>query len=278
MLKIHSKTFNPEVLYVFDHFNQGPASGKEHAHDFLELTILLSGEAFYIIDEETHFLKEETVLILNPKMMHQEYVKAGMENVQIHIGLRHFNFPGYPKNFFPLKTNIVRLGDYQESFFATCREIIQERTEAKPGYELILKALVFKLIVYLFRDDRTSLSEDQLLIPEQEKQQFVNEIRLYIENHYDDDLTINHIAQEFYTNPSSLSRSFKKYTGDTPINYLINYRLEKAQNLIRSTPSLSIKEVAKSVGYDDSLYFSKLFKKRFGESPSFFSEKQNNSS
>lgn len=272
MLKIHSKTFNPEVLYVFDHLNRGPASGKKHSHDFLELTILLSGQSFYTIDDETHALEEETILVFNPGMEHMEYTEVGMENIQIHIGLRHFNFPGYQKDFLPIESHIIQLGDYKEKFFATCQEIIQERNEAKPGYELILKALVFKLIIYLFRDSHTTLSEDQLLVPEQEKQEFVNDIKLYIENHYAQDLTIDHIAHEFYTNPTTLSRSFKKYSGDSPINYLINYRLEKAKTIIETNPALSIKEIAQSVGYDDSLYFSKLFKKRYGESPSFYAE------
>ena len=272
MLTIHSKTFNPEVLYVFDTVNSGPASGKKHTHDFFELSIILSGESFYVINDEKHYLVEETVLVLNPGVNHMDYTDEGMKNVQIHIGLRHFNFPGYKRDFLPLESNIIQLGNYKEPFFETCREIIRERNDAKPGYELVLKALVYKLIVYLFRDDSTTLSEDQLLIPDKEKQELVNEIQLYIENHYHEDLSLEQIAHEFYTNSTTLSRLFKQFSGDTPINYLINYRLEKAKNLLLSDTSLSIKDVAKSVGYEDSLYFSKLFKKRFGESPTFFAE------
>lgn len=272
MLTIHSKTFNPEVLYVFDTVNSGPASGKKHTHDFFELSIILSGESFYVINDEKHYLVEETVLVLNPGVNHMDYTEEGMKNVQIHIGLRHFNFPGYKRDFLPLESNIIQLGNYKEPFFETCREIILERNDAKPGYELVLKALVYKLIVYLFRDDSTTLSEDQLLIPDKEKQELVNEIQLYIENHYHEDLSLEQIAHEFYTNSTTLSRLFKQFSGDTPINYLINYRLEKAKNLLLSDTSLSIKDVAKSVGYEDSLYFSKLFKKRFGESPTFFAE------
>jgi len=273
MLKIHSKTFNPEVLYVFDHSNIGPSSGKKHAHDFLELSILLTGETFYEIDDKMHHLQQETILVLNPGVEHKEYAHAGMESSQIHIGLRHFNFSGYQRDFLPLETNIIQLGDYKEKFFDTCQEIIAERNEAKPGYELILKALVFKLIVYLFRDDRTSLSEERLLVSNQEKQEFVNEVKLYIENHYNEELTLDHIAHAFYTNSTTLSRSFKQFAGDTPINYLITYRLEKAKNMIQAHPTLSIKDIAQSVGYSDSLYFSKLFKKQYGVSPSFFAEK-----
>ena len=272
MLNIHSKTFNPEILYVFDTLNKGPSSGNRHSHDFFELTILLKGESFYTIEDETHYLVEKTVLVFNPGIEHMEYTKEGMENVQIHIGLRHFNFVGYKRDYFPLESNIIHLENYKESFFDTCEEIIRERNEAKPGYELILKALVYKLIIYLFRDRTTKLNEDQSLILDHEKQELVNEIQLYIENHYSEDLSLEQIAQEFYTSSTTLSRLFKEFSADTPINYLINYRLEKAKNLIIDNPSLSIKEVAQNVGYDDPLYFSKLFKKKFGESPSFYGE------
>lgn len=275
MLKFYSKTFNPEVLYVFDILNKEPFYGQKHTHDFLELTVLLRGEIFFIIEDEEYHLKEKTVIVLNPGTSHFEYSENGMENTLIHIGLRHFNFPGFQKDYLPLNSTIIELGDYKEKFFTTCEEIISERKETDPGYELILKALVFKLIVYLFRDNNTSLNEEQLLITDQEKQQFVNDVQLYIENHYAEDLSLDNIAQEFHSNPSTLSRSFKDFFGDSPINYLIDYRLTKAKDSILANPEISIKEVAKSVGYEDSLYFSKLFKKRYGESPTFFIENRN---
>lgn len=273
MFKIYSKTFNPEVLYVFDHVNIGPTSSQKHTLDFLELTIFLSGESFVVIEDEEHHLQEKTVLVLNPGVSHMEYTTKGMNNSMIHIGLRHFNFPGFQKDFFPLNSTIIQLGNYKDAFFETCDEIIIERNERRPGYELILKALVYKLIIYLFRDDKTTLNEDRLLSTDQKKQKFVNDIRLYIENHYAEDLSLDYIAQHFHTNSSTISRSFKDFFGDTPINYLIDYRLTKAKNNLQTSPEASIKDIAKSVGYDDPLYFSKLFKKRYGQSPTYFVEK-----
>ena len=272
MLKIHSKTFNPEILYVFDSTTSESFSGKKHGHDFFELTILLEGESYFEIEDETHHLTEETILILNPGIKHREYTKDRMKNVQIHIGLRDFDVSGFEKNFLPLESTIIQLNNYKTEFFATCKEIMQERSKAEPGYELVLKALVFKLIIYLIRDENTALSTDQLLISDKEKQQFVNEIQLYIENHYSEELSLDHIAKQFYTSSTTLLRTFKEFSADTPINYLINYRLEKAKDLLSTYPAMSIKEVAQNVGYNDSLYFSKLFKKHFGASPSFYSE------
>lgn len=273
MLKIHSKTFNPEVLYVFDTINKGPASGKDHHHDFFELSVIMNGETFYVIENETFYLNDQSVLLFNPGVNHMEYITDSMENTQIHIGLRHFNLDRFPRNFLPFDSKIIRLSQYKKAFFDTCWEIIRERQEAKPGYELILKSLVYKLIVYLLRDEEAVTINKKLLSGDnQDKQQLVNEIQLYIENHYADDVTLNQLAQDFYTSPTTLSRIFKEYTGDTPINYLIHYRLKKAKEFIQTDESISIKEVAQQIGYEDPLYFSKLFKKYYGHSPTFFAK------
>ena len=67
---------------------------------------------------------------------------------------------------------------------------------------------------------------------------------------------------------SLLSKIFKDITGVSPINYLIQIRLTKARQLLEKEEVLTVKEVAKAVGYEDAYHFSKSFKKHFGLSPS----------
>ena len=73
----------------------------------------------------------------------------------------------------------------------------------------------------------------------------------------------------FYCSYNSfyISKIFKSETGDTPIRHLINIRLEKAKELLSAGCPDSVQEVAALVGYDDAYHFSKLFKKRFGITP-----------
>ena len=70
-----------------------------------------------------------------------------------------------------------------------------------------------------------------------------------------------------YLSPVYISKIFKDIMGDSPINYLIRIRLSKAKELLENS-KLSIKEISEAIGYKDPYYFSKLYKKYYGISPS----------
>jgi YesN/AraC family two-component response regulator len=74
-----------------------------------------------------------------------------------------------------------------------------------------------------------------------------------------------------------MSKLFKQETGESPINYLIKIRMEKAKELLVKE-ELSVKEIANSVGYQDAYHFSKLFKKYTGNSPSDYIKKKTSTS
>lgn len=271
MLNIDSKTFNPEILYVFDSISTGPKQGKNHYHDFFEISIILEGQSEYTIEGETRLLEAGTILLFNPGVYHFEEISEGMANRQIHIGIRRFSIDRFPRDLFPLEATIIRLSEYEEAFFQTCREIIKERNERKSGYDVVLKSLVLKLMIYILRDKSTEQLEDtDLLLTDEklERQQLVDEIKLYIETNYQQDITLSRIAEACFSSPATVSRIFKEQLGESPINYLIRYRLEKAKSLLDHATDIPIKETAALVGYEDALYFSKLFKKYYGSSPS----------
>ena len=64
-------------------------------------------------------------------------------------------------------------------------------------------------------------------------------------------------------------RNFKEYTGSTPTQYLLSLRISNAQSLLEST-SYQVAEIADIVGYSNPLYFSRLFKKQCGVTPTEF--------
>lgn len=276
MFKVNAKTFNPEILYVFDVTTSGSSIGNKHHHDFLEMSVIVEGEAFYTIENQLNHLEEKTILLFNPGVDHHEHSISGMESTQLHIGFRNVTLDCFPKNFFPIESPIIHLSEHNEDFFTICRKIITERSANQPGHELMLKSLVTELIVLLLRD-KYALTHQNTAVAlskeEQDKQQLVNDIIHYLEAHYPEDITLNSLAQNYFISPTNLSRVFKEETGDSPINHLIKIRLEQAKVLMETEKEITIKEISHLVGYEDALYFSKLFKKYYGQAPSAFLKK-----
>lgn len=76
------------------------------------------------------------------------------------------------------------------------------------------------------------------------------------------------LSEQFGLVPSYLSKLFKDYKGISPSDYLLKLRIEKAKELISSQPDFLTKDIAESIGFSDPLYFSKIFKKHTGMTPS----------
>lgn len=88
----------------------------------------------------------------------------------------------------------------------------------------------------------------------------------YIKNNYNQEIVIKEVAESLFISESYLSRLFKKYTGYTFVEYLTNYRVKKAIELLKDH-TIKVYEVAEKVGYNDSKYFSVIFKKYMGVTP-----------
>lgn len=100
------------------------------------------------------------------------------------------------------------------------------------------------------------------------KKDIVEQMIRYFREHYQEEISLEQVAANMFLSPYYISRIFKSETGDTPIDYLIQIRMEKAKEILEKGPGQSIQEVAASVGYEDAYHFSKLFKKRYGITPS----------
>ncbi|MFC6180061.1 response regulator transcription factor [Lactiplantibacillus daowaiensis] len=91
----------------------------------------------------------------------------------------------------------------------------------------------------------------------------------YIEAHYSDrNLSLAQAAQRLFVSEAHLSKQLKQNCGQTFSEYLIDYRINKARELLRN-PNLqySVCEIAHKVGYEDAHYFSRVFRKKVGQSP-----------
>ena len=100
----------------------------------------------------------------------------------------------------------------------------------------------------------------------------IENIKIYMERNYQKNLTQEVISYLFYINRSYLSTLFKARTGEKFIDYLNEIRIRKAKELLRSTDR-KMYHIAKSVGYDNVKYFFRIFKKKTGQTPEQYREK-----
>lgn len=94
----------------------------------------------------------------------------------------------------------------------------------------------------------------------------MEDIMSFFREHYQENINVEkYIEQQGYS-ISSFFRKFKNYTSMSPLQYLLHIRLSYAVKLLETT-NYQVNEIAKIVGYDNPLYFSRLFHKHIGMSP-----------
>jgi len=95
----------------------------------------------------------------------------------------------------------------------------------------------------------------------------VEQVKQIIKEEYAQELNLNLLSQRVFLNPKYLSRMFKKETGINITDYQIYIRMEKAKHLLKENQGMKVYEIAAFVGYSDSVFFSKLFKRLMGVTP-----------
>ena len=110
---------------------------------------------------------------------------------------------------------------------------------------------------------------EKMVSLKKEQQNPIQVAKEWIKNNLGENISIKKIAQQVYMNPNYFCDYFKNQTGETILDYVTSARLEKAKELLEKT-DLKIYDIAISVGYQDTKYFSRLFKQWLGQTPSQF--------
>jgi two-component system response regulator YesN len=95
----------------------------------------------------------------------------------------------------------------------------------------------------------------------------LGQVKQYLQEHYATDVTLEEVAEKFAISPYYLSKLFSQQCGITFIDYLTDLRMEEAKRLLTETQK-GLKEIASEVGYANPNYFSRVFKKKTGVTPS----------
>jgi AraC-like DNA-binding protein len=252
----------------------------EHSHDFCELVIvrqgqglqnlegmdlpITAGDVFLLQGHQRHFFHDRNELILYNVMYNPAQIALPENELRC--------MPGYCAMFMlepayrqqhrfasRLHLKRVQLAHVQ----AICDEMEKECFNHHPGYEIVLRAKLLELIAYLSRIyTQGDSTEAQALLR-------VGDVIGALESDFPKDWKLDELARIGHMSSSTLLTVFRKATGQTPIEYLVRLRIQRAMELLRQTDA-TITEIAFKVGFNDSNYFTRQFRKAIGIPPRQF--------
>lgn len=126
------------------------------------------------------------------------------------------------------------------------------------AFEFTVREVLSHIIIEAYRK-----YEPSIIKPEKEKN--LDSIRLaqmlgFIEEHYPEDITLADICSAAYIGEREAMRCFKRTVGESPMQYLIKFRLMKSANMLLEKPTVGIAEIAGRCGFDSPSYYTKQFK------------------
>lgn len=226
-----------------------------------QLLYIAAGKAHFFLGGEDVTVSAGHMVLYQPKEM-QRYVYYGVD--QTEVFWVHFTGNDVKRILrsygFRLEEHVFYCGkspEYRKIF----QEMIQELQLIRPHYEELLAMLLRQLFILISRQFKGGFKLADYVQDEMEAA-----IR-YFGEYYSTPIVIDEYAAGMHRSTAWFIRSFKQYTGMTPMQYIISIRLANAKRLL-STTDYNVTEIASMVGYDNPLYFSRLFKKQLGIAPS----------
>lgn len=231
----------------------------------------LDFQLLYIASGKTHFYFEEgkdtvvsagNMVLYRPKEP-QKYVYYGSEQAEVYwVHFTGSNVRNILKSYgITNDMRVIPAGTLLE-YSRIFKQMIQELQQCRAGYEELLAMLLRQIFIIINRQmtkERT-LKSDYLDTEMELAQEYFN-------TNYNKDLNIDDYAASRGMSVSWFIRTFKQYAGTTPMQYIVALRITNAQMLLETT-NYNVTEIGNFVGYDNPLYFSRIFKKQKGFSPS----------
>lgn len=229
-----------------------------------QILYIASGKAHFYFNGVEEIVTAGNMVIYRPKE-EQRYYYYGVDHTEVYWV--HFT-GGNVKNILrkygiPNDAHVIHTGtslEYKHIFL----QMIQELKLCKEDYEELLVNYLQHLLIMLHRlISQKPRNKNFLLMEEMDCA-----VRYFHEN-YNQLISIAEYASTHHMSVSWFIRNFKKYTDSTPAQYILSLRISNAQTLLETT-NYNITEIAEIIGYDNPLYFSRIFKKQSGMSPSEF--------
>ena len=246
-----------------------------HTHDFSELEIILSGSAINSINGKSFPIRSGDVFVVGKGATHEITEIDGLELYNIGfnqsalrgIGQDLLEMPGFHALFLQdsiTDPNIRRLNLPSEQMQHVCsllKEMEQEYQSSTLGFQTALLCNFTLLLLLLSR------SHSQRLPAGGTWQAAAAAAKM--ERDYPNPISMQDLAQSVYLSDRHFRRQFEKAYGISPMEYLLNLRLNAACSLLLSA-NLTITDAAMACGFSDGNYFSRVFHRKYGMSPTAY--------
>lgn len=279
---------SPYVRLAWDNIVPAPATLHERVIFDYELLYVKSGEIEVTVEGRKYHGIPGDIFFFQPKQTHSFTIIGDKPLRQPHIHFDLFYKPDSPdikvsfktlramsenerKLFreslgnnifdpFPCHVRLQNTLTFEKILF----EIIYEFNNHFPFYEIVLKGLFIQLWTHFLREIYWSNN-----LPVVSNMALINKLKSYLDHSLDTDITLDQMSEYTHLSKYYLSHLFKKTFGTTPVQYHLMARINKAKEIIQFS-TLSIKEVAEKLGFQNIYTFSRVFKKIENVPPTFY--------
>jgi AraC-like DNA-binding protein len=150
--------------------------------------------------------------------------------------------------------------DIREEFIDTYHKIFDLVLKEEPGFQQVASGMIIKLLGYIVAFQKQRNFSGKHI------EKVIQKVRFRIRENIEGDIDLRKLAENNNIGYSYFRKMFKKYTGISPHQYHLELKIMRAKELIISTDK-SIKEISFELGFQSIYYFSRLFKKKVGMSP-----------
>ncbi len=230
-----------------------------HIHDAFEIYYMKEGTCTYYIEDAVYKVVPGNIILIPGNTRHRT-TYGGVAHTRLLVNCSPAYIPA---------SILERLGAIGH-LYRNNRVISQlEELFAKIEYEYshaealsadMLKCFTAELLVVILRHK----NEQEL---KNTGNDFVTTVQEYIQNNYMNEVKLSAIAEMLSVSQEHLSRVFKQETGIGFKDYLVRFRLQKAEEMLKHEPGKAVSEVAYACGFNDGNYFSYKFKEAYGVSP-----------
>ena len=253
------QNLNAKLLSIAFSKDEGDWKSIMHTHHFTELLFVVNGEGSFSFNQQHSPLRPGDLVIIPPYTEHTERSSNDCPLEYYVLGIDGISFLSQKDQEC---AQVFCNFEHDSSIHELFRQMLYEIRTAQYGSQTICQHLLEILILKIIRA--------QQLIPVS-----INSIRMtkecaqikeYLDSNYAEHITLDTLTSLTHMNKYYMVHSFTKYAGLSPIQYLNQTRLKRAQYLLETT-NYSISDIASSTGFSSQSYFTQIFRKNFQMTP-----------